>query len=255
MGDVSRWIRKFPKVRRCPGRWSSESHRQSQSKLGPRQISHPGVTPHSRSPCSEAGHAEPAATSHFDAALFLHERTEELRHKTRAEKTWQSSCFRQQQSDPRKYRVRYLSAQFQGPTARKDAEDSERNRWTTELANLLRGTQSPMGQEAVEGQALLGPESEVSSASSPGWLCAMSSPTRQLSASSQSTCRSVSKSLATEAPLKVHITRWCSLSPWMVSRHKTVSLTVSCTTSCTRNFWLQLCQGTLQSKCPEYSQP
>ena len=32
----------------------SESHRQSQSKLMPRQISHPGVTPHSRSPCSEA---------------------------------------------------------------------------------------------------------------------------------------------------------------------------------------------------------
>ena len=118
-----------------------------------------------------------AATSDFDAALFLYERSEELRHKTRAEKTWQSSCFRQQQSDLCKYRVRNSSAQFQGTTARKDAEDSERNRWTTELANLLRGTQSPMGQEAVEGQALLGPESEVSSASSPGWLCAMSSPT------------------------------------------------------------------------------
>ena len=32
----------------------SESHRQSQSKLRPHQISHPGFTPHSRSPGSEA---------------------------------------------------------------------------------------------------------------------------------------------------------------------------------------------------------
>ena len=44
----------FSKVRRCPVRWSSESHRQSQSTLRPHQISHPGVTPHLRSPCSEA---------------------------------------------------------------------------------------------------------------------------------------------------------------------------------------------------------
>ena len=40
-----------------------------------------------------------AATSDFDAAHFLHERSEELRHKTRAEKTWQTSWFREQQSE------------------------------------------------------------------------------------------------------------------------------------------------------------
>ena len=56
------------------------------------------------------------------------------------------SWCRQPTVRPRKYRARYLRAQFQGPSARKDAEESERNRWTTELADLLRGTQSPMGQ-------------------------------------------------------------------------------------------------------------
>ena len=194
-----------------------------------------------------------ACTSEFDAALILHERSEELKHKVRLDKSVADDQLVQAAAArPRKYRARYLSAQFQGPTARKDAEDSERNRWTTELADLLRGTQSPMGQflasqpgnqltEADDGQARCGPESEVSSASSPGWLCVMSSPTRQSLVSSQSTFRCVCRSRATEALSKDHITRWCSSSPWLESRHKTASLTVSCITSCTRNSWWQLC--------------
>ena len=86
-----------------------------------------------------------ASTTEFDAALLLHERSEELKHKVRAENSAADQLVQTATVDPRKYRARYLRDQFQGASARKDAEESERNRWTTELADLLRGTESPMG--------------------------------------------------------------------------------------------------------------
>ena len=98
-------------------------------------------------------------------------------------------------------------------------------------------TREPAHWRRSKGKALFGPELEASSASSLGWLFATSSLTRQPSASSQNTCRCVCRSRATGAPSKDHITRWFSLSPWLESRHKTVSLTVSCTTSCIKNSW------------------
>ena len=80
-----------------------------------------------------------------------HERSEELKHKVRLDKSVADQLVQAAAARPRKYRARYLSAQFQGPTARKDAEDSERNRWTTELADLLRGTdESVLGFTARE---------------------------------------------------------------------------------------------------------
>ena len=88
---------------------------------------------------------EAASSTEFDAALILHERSEELRHKRRDEKTVADELVQAATVRPRNYRARYLRSQFQGPSARNDAEDSERNRWT-ELADFLRGAQSPMGQ-------------------------------------------------------------------------------------------------------------
>ena len=94
-----------------------------------------------------------ASTTEFDAALLLHERSEELRHKVRAEKSVADQLLQAATVRPRKYRARYLRAQFQGPSARKDAEESERNRWTTELADLLRGTQCCFSvKKAAPGQ-------------------------------------------------------------------------------------------------------
>ena len=86
-----------------------------------------------------------ASTTESGAALFLHGRSEELHHKRRDEKTVAASWCRQRQS-VLVSSARNLRAQFHGPSTRKDAEDSERNRCTTELADLLRGTQPPMGQ-------------------------------------------------------------------------------------------------------------
>ena len=47
---------------------------------------------------------------------------------------------------PRRYRARYLESAFQGRTARQDAEEAERARWIQILADMLKGTATPMGQ-------------------------------------------------------------------------------------------------------------
>ena len=57
-----------------------ESHRQSQSKLRPHQISHPGFTPHSRSPGSEA--EEVRAVEMIGYELMFHPRCERVSSRT-----------------------------------------------------------------------------------------------------------------------------------------------------------------------------
>ena len=47
---------------------------------------------------------------------------------------------------PKKFRTRWQRIVFDGPTARKDAESAERDRWIQLLANLLRSTDTPMGK-------------------------------------------------------------------------------------------------------------
>ena len=47
---------------------------------------------------------------------------------------------------PKRFRTKWQRAVYDGPTARKDAEASERDRWIQLLANLLRSTDTPMGK-------------------------------------------------------------------------------------------------------------
>ena len=47
---------------------------------------------------------------------------------------------------PKKFRTKWQRAVYDGPTARKDAELAERDRWIQLLANLLRSTDTPMGK-------------------------------------------------------------------------------------------------------------
>ena len=46
---------------------------------------------------------------------------------------------------PRKFRTRYQAVSFQGPTARQDAETSEKNKWLDVFADLLLASSTPMG--------------------------------------------------------------------------------------------------------------
>ena len=47
---------------------------------------------------------------------------------------------------PKKFRTKWQRAVYDGPTARKDAELAERDRWIQLLANLIRSTDTPMGK-------------------------------------------------------------------------------------------------------------
>ena len=47
---------------------------------------------------------------------------------------------------PKRFRTKWQRAIYDGPTARKDAEAAERDRWLQLLANLLRSTDTPMGK-------------------------------------------------------------------------------------------------------------
>ena len=47
---------------------------------------------------------------------------------------------------PKKFRTRWQRVIYDGPTARKDAEAAERDRWIQLLSNLLRSSDTPMGK-------------------------------------------------------------------------------------------------------------
>ena len=47
---------------------------------------------------------------------------------------------------PKRFRTKWQRIIYDGPTARKDAESAERDRWIQLLANLLRSTDTPMGE-------------------------------------------------------------------------------------------------------------
>ena len=47
---------------------------------------------------------------------------------------------------PGRFRTKWQQAVYEGPTARKDAESAERERWFALLADLLTSTDTPMGE-------------------------------------------------------------------------------------------------------------
>ena len=75
------------------------------------------------------------------AALSLHES------RTRAHqevKTLKTAFFWAAAEPPRRYSSRLQKLSFQGPHARREAEDAERSRWIEHLAQLLKGSPTPM---------------------------------------------------------------------------------------------------------------
>ena len=79
-----------------------------------------------------------------EAAVWLHERekrklvVEQVQQQTSAQFDWAAA------ERPRKYRSRLERMLFDGPTARRDAEEAERQRWLQILADLLRHSPTPM---------------------------------------------------------------------------------------------------------------
>ena len=76
---------------------------------------------------------------------------------------------------PKKFRTKWQRAIYDGPTARKDAEAAERDRWIQLHANLLRSTDTPMGKlirESPSNIQLLGGGLPSGNAQVKGSVCA-----------------------------------------------------------------------------------
>ena len=87
-----------------------------------------------------------AHLGNMEAAVYLHELAKEKELQANKEKSVHDQFVVASTLRPRKYRARYLQSAFQGPTVRQDAEEAERARWIQTLADMLKGTDTPMGQ-------------------------------------------------------------------------------------------------------------
>ena len=69
-----------------------------------------------------------------------------VKHSRNQEKSGAEQFIAAAAAPPTRFKSRLHHSRFQEPTARKDAEESERQRWLQLLANLLVGTDTPMGK-------------------------------------------------------------------------------------------------------------
>ena len=82
---------------------------------------------------------------HVEAAVWLHDREKRKHEKEKVEQqaAAQFECAAGERL--RKYRTRLERSLFDGPTARRDAEEAKRQRWLQILADLVRQSPTPMG--------------------------------------------------------------------------------------------------------------
>ena len=90
--------------------------------------------------------ASAAAVSDSIASTALSALRQESEHRASIEKSIADQLAVAADLRPKRFRTKWQRAVFDGPTARKDAEASERDRWIQLLANLLRSTDTPMGK-------------------------------------------------------------------------------------------------------------
>ena len=90
--------------------------------------------------------ASAAAVSDSIASTALDALRRESVHRASIEKSIADQLVIAAELRPKRFRTRWQRTVYDGPTARKDAEASERDRWIQLLANLLRSTDTPMGK-------------------------------------------------------------------------------------------------------------
>ena len=96
---------------------------------------------------SSAAHRQASRLAHVtdvEAALFVHTRQAKIKDQAIEHKAAVDTFVVAASFPPTRYKSRLHFAKFQGPSARKDAEESERQRWLQLLANLIVGTDTPM---------------------------------------------------------------------------------------------------------------
>ena len=90
--------------------------------------------------------ASAASVSDSMASMALFALRRESDHRAAVEKTIADQLVVAADMRPKRFRTKWQRAIYEGPTARKDAETAERDRWIQLLANLLRSTDTPMGK-------------------------------------------------------------------------------------------------------------
>ena len=96
---------------------------------------------------SSAAHRQASRLAHVtdvEAALFVHGEQVKIKYQVLEHKAAVDTFVTASSFPPTRYKSRLHFAKFQGPSARKDAEESERQRWLQLLANLIVGTDTPM---------------------------------------------------------------------------------------------------------------
>ena len=90
--------------------------------------------------------ASAVAVSDSAASMTLVALRRESEHRASIEKSIADQLVIAADMRPKKFRTKWQRIVHDGPTARKDAETAERDRWIQLLANLLRSTDTPMGK-------------------------------------------------------------------------------------------------------------
>ena len=90
--------------------------------------------------------ASAVAVSDSAASTSLVALRRETQHRASVEKSILDQLVIAADMRPRRFRTKWQRIVYDGPTARKDAETAERDRWIQLLANLLRSTDTPMGK-------------------------------------------------------------------------------------------------------------
>ena len=90
--------------------------------------------------------ASAAAVSDSIASTALSALRRESEHRASIEKSIADQLVIAADMRPKRFRTKWQRAVYDGPTAQKDAETAERDRWIQLLANLLRSTDTPMGK-------------------------------------------------------------------------------------------------------------
>ena len=86
-----------------------------------------------------------AQEDNLSAAVTLHRKSVEHKEKVDVQKTAQDQLVLAAAQPPRRFSSRLQRSAFQGPNARREAEERERERWISLLGQLIRGSQTPMG--------------------------------------------------------------------------------------------------------------
>ena len=90
--------------------------------------------------------ASAVAISDSSASTALVALRRESEHRASVEKSIADQLVIAADMRPKRFRTKWQRIVYDGPTARKDAETAERDRWIQLLANLLRSTDTPMGK-------------------------------------------------------------------------------------------------------------